>query len=240
MNQIQILFRFNNKKLVAISAVVISCLLCLTALQVRAADDNALLDQWLEKQVAIKTWTADVIQTRKLKSLVRPLESRGKVWFVQPNQFRWQLGDPPRTIAVRTQQELLIVYPKLNQMERYQFDKITNPAMQQALALLEVGFPSDPAPFRARYELLSVTTSKGVHRFELQPKDKQARSLLSKVRLDVSVKDMTLLATELEFPDGSIMRNAFSNYKLNVEIDKSLFHIDAKDYQVVEPLGKNN
>ena len=121
-----------------------------------------------------------------------------------------------------------------------QFDKITNPAMQQALALLEVGFPSDPAQFRARYELLSVTTAKGMHRFELQPKDKQARSLLTKVRLDVSADNTMLMATELEFPDGSIMRNAFSNYKLNVEIDKSLFHIDAKDYQVVEPLEKGH
>jgi outer membrane lipoprotein-sorting protein len=207
---------------------------------VEAKEDDALLDKWLNKQAAIKTWTADVVQTRKIKSLVRPLESQGQVWFVQPNQFRWQLGSPPRTIAVRTQQELKIIYPMLKQMERYPFDNITNPAMQQALALLEVGFPTDPEYFHARYELLAVMTTGKGYQFELQPKDRQARRLLARVRLNVSSNDFALLATELEFPDGSIMRNAFSNHRLNVKIDASLFQIDAMDYQVVEPLGSKN
>lgn len=218
------------------ASVILVCLVCCLIFNIAAADDNALLDEWLTKQVAIKTWVADVVQTRKIKSLLRPLESKGQVWFVQPNQFRWQLGDPPRTIAVRTQQELLIVYPKLKQLERYPFEKIENPAMQQALALLEVGFPSDPERFHARYELLSITTTDNVRRFELQPKDKQARRLLAKVRLEVSPGDLTLLATELEFPDGSTMRNSFSSHSLNVEIDASLFKVDTAGYQVAEPL----
>ena len=218
------------------NGMMLGWLLCCFTLNAFASDDNAQLDEWLTKQVAIKTWTADVVQTRKIKSLLRPLESRGRVWFVQPNQFRWQLGDPPRTIAIRTQKELIIAYPKLKQLERYPFDNISDPAMQQALALLEVGFPSDPERFHARYELLSVSTVGEVRRFELQPKDKQARRLLAKVRLEVSSSDLTLLATELEFPDGSTMRNAFTNHRLNVEVDASLFHIDSSEYQVVQPL----
>lgn len=241
MNHTQALPGLNVKKSsVGITTILISCFLCLATFNVTAAYDNTLLDEWLVKQVAIKTWAANVVQTRKIKSLLRPLESRGQVWFVQPNQFRWQLGDPPRTIAVRTQQELLFVYPKLKQMERYPFNNITDPAMQQALALLEVGFPSNPERFHARYELLSVTTTGGVRRFELQPKDEQARRLLNKVRLDVLTQGMILLATELEFPDGSTMRNAFSKHKLNIKIDESLFRIEAKDYQVVEPLGSKD
>ena len=59
------------------------------------------LNAWMDQQAKIKTWSADVVQIRNLKSLTRPLKSRGQVWFLQPNRFRWQLGDPPRTIAVR-------------------------------------------------------------------------------------------------------------------------------------------
>ncbi len=112
--------------------------------------------------------------------------------------------------------------------------------MQQALALLEVGFPANPERFHARYELLSVNTTTQVHQFELQPKDEQARRLLARVRLDVSTGNLILMATELEFPDGSTMRNAFSHHKLDTDIDVSLFHIDAQGYQVVEPLQKGN
>jgi len=223
---------------VLITAIFFGCFLSFTEFTVAAEDVNTLLDKWLAKQVTIKTWTADVVQTRKIKSLVRPLESQGRVWFVQPDQFRWQLGDPPRTIAIRTQKELVIAYPRLNQMERYRFDNITDPAMRQALALLEVGFPSDPQRFHARYEAVSVKTSKEVLQFELRPKDEQARRLLTKVRLDVSSQDMTLLATEIEFPDGSTMRNVFRHHKLNIEIDQSLFHINTDGYHVVEPLEK--
>jgi outer membrane lipoprotein-sorting protein len=229
-----------NKSSADMRSILFSSMLCCLAFTVEATEEDVLLDKWLNKQAAIKTWTANVVQTRKIKSLVRPLESQGKVWFVQPNQFRWQLGSPPRTIAVRTHQELKIIYPKLKQMERYPFDNITDPAMQQALALLEVGFPTHPEHFRARYELISITTSVGVYKFELQPRDKQARRLLTRVRMDASSKDLSLLATELEFPDGSTMRNAFSNHKLNVKIDEALFRIDATDYQVVQPLGRKD
>ena len=229
--------RIANKRWVKGLAILFASILSGLALSAEATKGNALLDEWLTKQIQIKTWSADVTHTRKIKSLLRPLESQGQVWFIQPNQFRWQLGDPPRTIAVRTQQELQIAYPKLKQMERFPFNNITDPAMQQALALLEVGFPTQAEYFHARYQLLSVTRMGKVHRFELQPKDEQARRLLSKVRLEVSTADLTLRATELEFPDGSTMRNAFSNHKLNIKIDVSLFRIDATGYQVVEPLG---
>ena len=212
---------------------------CLT-MSVQATESEALLDAWLARQVALEAWTADVIQTRKIKALVHPLETKGQVWFMQPNQFRWQLGTPPRTIAVRTQKELYVIYPQLNQIERYPFDNIADPAMQQALALLEVGFPSDAERFHARYELLSVTTTAEVHQFELQPKDEQARRLLTRVRLDVATGDLILTATELEFPDGSTMRNAFSHHSLNAKIDASLFQVDTDGYQLVEPLRKGD
>ena len=222
------------------SLFVYASLICCLAFSAAATQDETLLDAWLARQVAVKAWTAEVVQTRNIKALVRPLQAQGHVWFVQPNLFRWQLGTPPRTIAVRTQQELLIVYPQLKQIERYPFNNITDPAMQQALALLEVGFPANPERFHARYELLSVNTTTQVHQFELQPKDEQARRLLARVRLDVSTGDLILMATELEFPDGSTMRNAFSHHKLDPDIDVSLFHIDTQGYKVVEPLQKGN
>jgi outer membrane lipoprotein-sorting protein len=203
----------------------------------QTSDPREMLDTWLEKQAQVRTWSADVVQSRKLKSLVHPLESRGRVWFAQPNRFRWQLGDPPRTIAVRTGDELLIVYPRLKQLERYPLTDAIDPAWKQALALLEVGFPSDPQRFLAQYELVSATASDSVWGFELRPSGNAARRLIERVRLEVSSEDFTLLATELEFPDGSTMRNQFSHHRLNAELDPSLFDVDAsKDYEVVSPL----
>ena len=215
-----------------------TCLL-LTANQVsaQAGDPTKMLDAWLEKQAQVKSWSADVVQSRKLQALVHALESRGRVWFVQPNRFRWQLGDPPRTIAVRTEHELVVSYPRLKQLERYPLNDAIDPSWRQALALLEVGFPSDPERFHAAYELLSAIAMDQVWQFELRPSAEAALRLIERVRIEVSSEDFTLLTTELQFPDGSTMRNTFTRHELNIDLDKALFDIDVgEDVQVVSPL----
>lgn len=184
------------------------------------------LDAWLERQGRIETWSADVVQTRKLKALTRPLESRGRVWFVRPNRFRWELGSPPRTIAVRTGEELRVAYPRLGVVERYRYDDRQDPALRHALDLLEVGLPADPQAFRARYELVRGEQSEGAWRFELVPRQEEARRLIERVRLEVATGDSRLLATELVFPDGSQLRNDFSNHQLDPDLPDDLFEIE--------------
>jgi len=197
------------------------------------------LNTWMDQQAKIKTWSADVVQIRNLKSLVRPLKSRGKVWFLQPNRFRWQLGDPPRTIAVRKDDELLIIYPRLKQIERFAAGEDIDPAWKQVLALLEVGFPNDSETFFSRYELVRTTRLKKSWKFELRPAAKIARRLLDRVTVEISTRDYTLLATELIFPDGSTMKNQFIHRKLNPEMDEALFDFEIEEgYTVVDPLQK--
>src|SRR5207253_1472077 len=80
---------------------------------VRAASLNASLTAWLSAQTNIQTWSADFAQTRTLKSLTQPLMGTGRVWFAAPNRFRWELGNPAQTIAVRQPDELSVIYPRL-------------------------------------------------------------------------------------------------------------------------------
>lgn len=199
------------------------------------------LTAWMDQQANIKTWSADVVQIRNLKTLVRPLKSRGKVWFQQPNRFRWQLGDPPRTIAVRKDDELLIIYPRLKQIERFAAGEDIDPAWKQVLALLEVGFPSDTETFFARYELITTTRFKKSWKFELRPAAEVARKLLDRVTVEISIRDYTLLATELVFPDGSTMKNRFIHRRLNPELNEALFDFEIEEgYTVVNPLQKSS
>lgn len=211
----------------------------LVSLPLAAEDAETVVEQWLAQQAELKTWSAEVTQTRKLRSLARPIESQGKVYFAQPNRFRWQLGSPPRTIAVRTKGELLVAYPRLKQLERYPMSGDLDPSWRQVLALLEVGFPSDLKTFNAAYEVVSVEAIDTGWRLVLRPASKEARRLIEIVRLELSGEDFELLATELEFPDGSTMRNDFSAQRRNPDLDDSVFIIeDAESYDVVNPLEK--
>ena len=205
-----------------------------------AGTPRAVLDAWLRQQAQIGAWSAEVIQTRQLKSLVRPLESVGRVWFAPPNRFRWQLGEPPRTIAVRTGEELAIVYPKLRQIERYALGDDLSPAWRQALALLEVGLPSDPAVFYERYELLSGRRDDDAWHFELQPTAKASRRLIERIRLAIGGDTPELRSTELVFPDGSLLRNVFHELRIDTPPDDSLFELDdVEGFEIVRPVGED-
>ena len=200
------------------------------------------LDRWLETQAGIHTWSADVVQTRDLPSLARPLKTSGKVWFAVPNRFRWQLGDPARTVAVRTAEELLVVYPRLQQVERYAFSGDLDPAWKQVLALLEVGFPSDAAAFHASYEVLKTESLDAAWRFHLRPASTAARRMLAAVRIQVAKADYRLLATELVFPDGSSMRTDFNHTRIDPPMDGDLFEFssDWQGWSQVRPLEGRN
>lgn len=201
-----------------------------------AATPEPVLDAWLAKQAQVRTWSARIVQTRTLKALARPVTSEGNVWFVQPNRFRWQLGDPPRTVALRTDDELLVLYPKLGQAERYKLGDGLDPEWRQALALLEVGFPSRREEFYARYEPVSARRSGDHWHFVLLPAAGKARRLIERVEFEVAADDLTLRATQLVFPDGSTMRNEFRDHLLDPEFDPSVFQVDLDEYDVVEPL----
>lgn len=229
-----------SAKIGALLPIGLFILLCSSELRAELDSSREFLTAWLDQQKEVRTWSADVVQIRKLKSLARPLKSRGQVWFLQPNRFRWQLGDPPRTIAIRKEDELLIIYPRLKQVERFAAVDAVDPAWKQALALLEVGFPSDADAFFARYELVSTKRFKKSWRFELRPAADEVRRLLDRVTVEVSKRDFALLATELLFPDGSTMKNVFIHRQLNPTLDETLFDFEiGEGYTVTSPLKKN-
>lgn len=204
-----------------------------------AADNDALLSAWLNAQTNIQTWSADFVQTRTLKSLTQPLTATGRVWFEAPNRFRWELGKPARTIAVRQPEQMLLVYPRLKRVERYPLNQAESGPWKDMLALLDAGFPRSRAEVESRFSILSQTTENGVHELTLQPKAESARRVMPEIKVAFDVNTFLLRSTELQFRDGSTMKNAFNNAVLNPKIDESLFNPRIEgDYKVSEPLKK--
>lgn len=221
------------------SWVICGALLALVEVGATAAESSGeLLDRWLEKQSSITDWSADVTQIRSLKTLARPLSADGQIWFSQPNSFRWQLGDPPKTIAVRDDDALVVIYPRLKQVERFPLGEGEGGSWSQALALLEVGMPNGAETFRSSYELTGASQVGETWIFDLQPADSGARRLFERVRLEITGDELLLTATEIFFPDGSTMRNEFSNHRLGLEIDPDVFAVEIDpSFEVVEPMG---
>lgn len=212
--------------------------LVLSACSIRAENVDALVSRWLANQTNIQTWSADFAQTRSLKSLTQPLVSTGQVWFAAPNRFRWELGKPAQTIAVRQPEQMLVIYPKLKRVEKYPLNGTAGP-WRDALALLEAGFPRNRAEMEARFNIQSTEIKDGVCELTLVPKSSAARKMMSQIKIAFDTTTFLLRATELRFADGSTMRNDFENPKLNEKLPEELFHPDLPaDWKIAEPLKK--
>jgi len=203
------------------------------------AQTNELLIAWLNAQTNLHTWSADVTQTRSLKTLVQPLTAQGHVWFAAPKRFHWELGRPPTTIAIRQSEQMLVIYPKLKRAERYPLTGDLAGPWKDTFALLEAGFPRSRPELEARFHVISQGTTNGIHEVVLQPKSAAARRLMPQIKISFAIADFVLRATELQFADGSTLLNEFTNPQLNPLIDPGLFEpkLD-NDYKIVEPLSR--
>lgn len=188
-----------------------------------AGGDDAWIARWLASATNLVTWQADVVQTRHLQALTQPLVSTGRVWFATPGSFRWELGRPPQSIALRQGDTLTVLSPKLRRAERHEVGPAVKGPAADMMALLDAGFPRDAAGFRKRFELTGVITNEARVRLELRPVSGEARRWMPAfvVELDPSGRDVR--ATEMSFADGSRLRNEFSSVVTNVPIDAGLF-----------------
>jgi outer membrane lipoprotein-sorting protein len=213
---------------------VLAGLLVLSNFSARAAD---LVDAWIAAQAGLHTWTADTVQTRSFKTLTQPLVSSGKVWVAVPDRFRWELGQPAQTIALRQPESLTIIYPRLKRAEKYSLAAGQTGPWKDALALLEASFPRSRASLEAQFQILALTQTNGVASLTLQPRSAAARKFVARLEISFRADDFSPVGTRLVFSDGSSLRNEFSHSVLNAPLEPQLFEAKLEaDFTVVEPM----
>ncbi len=204
-----------------------------------AADTGRVLDGWFAAQTRLQSWSADFVQTRTLKSLTQPLVAAGHVDFAMPDQFRWELGRPARTIAVGGGGDMFVVYPLLQRAEHYPLGQSAPKQWRDMMSLLQAGFPHSQPEFAAEFQLLSLTETNATWQLALQPKSALARQMMPELRLGLATNDFSLVSTEMIFVDGSRMRNDFTHALVNPVLPPDRFHWQPPDgYKVTAPLSQ--
>lgn len=229
--------RGDNRWKVICPAICLWLAACLT-IAARADNYEAQFNKWFAAQTNMQTWSADFTQTRSLMALSEPLTSSGKVW-VQPGKFRWELGHPAQTIVIRNPDELLILYPRFKRAEIYALDKIPPGPIKDAMALLDVSVPRSRAALEEHFELLSAAVTNSDLQMTLQPKSESARQFINSVVMGFHTNDYVIADSQMNFSDGSTLRNDFTDVVFNKPMDPKLFATNLPaDYTVVEPLNR--
>ncbi len=209
------------------------------ALAAQPGSTDEILRAWFNAQANLQTWSAEFTQTRSLKSLQHPLTARGRVWFAAPNQFRWEVGEPAQTIAVRQTDQILMIYPNLNRAERFPLNGPANGPWRDLLAMMEAGFSHRWEEWQSRFRVLSLVATNGCYELVLQPKAGAVRRLVPQIKLVCATNDFALTASELSLADGSRMRSDFTNAQRNPKLNPNLFSPQLPaGIEIVEPFGK--
>lgn len=196
---------------------------------------NSVLSGWIESHSKVKTWSAPFTQTRILKTLTQPLTTQGHLWFVAPNQFRWELGQPVQTIALRRQDELFVIYPLLKRAEHLSITNASNGQWRDALTLFEAGFPRSQAELRRQFNVISVVNTNVSWEVLLQPSNRSSRHLIKGMKVVLSTNDFTLNATELTLGDGSSIRTEFGRPVVDAAVPEKLFKPQLeKEFKITE------
>ena len=203
-----------------------------------AADTNTVLDGWFAAQKNLQSWSADFVQTRMLKTLTQPLTTTGHVDFAMPDQFRWEIGKPARTIAVGGGGRMFVIYPFLKRAERYPLGQNAPKQWRDTMSLLQAGFPRSQKEFEAQFQVLSLLETNNSWQLALRPKSQFARQVMPELQIGLATNGFALVSTEMIFVDGSQMRNDFTNAVFNPTQDKQLFDWQPPaDFKVVEGLS---
>ncbi len=196
--------------------------------------DLSPLKSWMAAQKNIRSLSADFMQTRALRTLRSPLRSQGRLWFRAPDQFRWELGDPPKTIIIGTADGITVIHPEKMRAERKPLASPGSPAgFVEALGMIRLPQGGSLEEFQRRIQVLAITTSGATCHLEMLPRDASARRL-SAIKLAFDTRTGHWISFEIVTREGTSILNEFHNVKINIGIDKEIFDFDLTGYKVTD------
>lgn len=194
--------------------------------------DLAPVKKWIARQDEFRNVQADFTQTRSLRALRSPVATPGRITFDAPNSLRWELGEPPKTIVVRSGEKYLLIQPAKKKAQRLSAGNVGQEGGARGFAMMEFPLARDFAEFQRKFEVLAVRVAEGRCHLEILPRDAQARKFLSALKIVFDTKTGYLQSFEMVTRDGSSMRNEFTNVRVNQKIDRRVFDYDLTGYEV--------
>jgi outer membrane lipoprotein-sorting protein len=205
-----------------------------------AGEPRDVVRRWIEAGKDVRSIESDFMQERQLKALRQPLSKPGKLWFQKPGSFRWQIGDPPVTVATRKDGgDLTVLETREKKARVWSAAKLAGEAAQkggQGFALIGAGFAATLEQFESVFEIKSAKETKepGVWEVFLDLRDKKAGLVVKDVVFLIAPADGALRQFELRMRDGSILRTRIGAVKKNGNIPEVIFSADTTGYEVAQ------
>ncbi len=204
--------------------------LLLLAVTARAEVDTGPLKAWLEGQKSVKTLDAEFTQERTLAALKKPVSTPGRLTLAKPGKLRWDLGNPPKTIAVSDGETMTLVDVEKKRARRLDADS----SRARSFSLLgDDALNGGLEGFTQAFELVESRVTNGIYQLTTRPKDRRMRDQIGYVFFDIDPSTNQLRALEIRLDDKSRIRTVFRNTRINPKVPDSRFQVDLTGYKVL-------
>jgi outer membrane lipoprotein-sorting protein len=214
--------------------VILACLKLnsLLADSAPATPSLSLLESLIDRQKDIRTVSADFTQTRTLRTLRYPLVIKGRLWFQSPDQFRWELGIPPKTIVIGNYDGLTVIQPGKKQALTKPISTFASFPSAGSFGLIYLSGNGNLEEFQKRMQVLALSTSGSTAQLIMLPRDAEAARGLDSIRLDFNTLTGAWISLEIVTRDGSSIQNEFSNVVINPALKEGLFDCSLKGFSL--------
>ena len=198
-------------------------------------ESEGILREWIRMQSGIRTLHAEIIQTRRLPTIRIPLKKSGQVWFGTKSRFRWQIGDPPEMLAIKTVDALFLIEPRKSRARILSGDA----APGAPLRLSEIAFPFATSfeEFQRRFEILSFQAEDDSVEVVLRPIDPRMSAGVRSLRVVFQRGSGNVDLFEITLTDNSQIATEFTSVEINPHLQDTLFSHDLTGYRIDDRSG---
>jgi len=178
------------------------------------------------------TLVARFTETKHVRLLARPVESRGVFYYHHPNQVRWEHLEPDAKILVITQTLYRAYYPALKRAEEIPFSAFVG---KRVFRFIGVGQSTEDLRKYYSIRLSPDNDLAGTHLLALSPRRKRIQDRVREVNIWVDAATYLPRRIEYREADGDSTTLTFDEIRRNVEIASSRFQLDLpRDVRVSE------
>lgn len=200
------------------------------------AEARKVMSDWINAQKGTKAIEVSFVQDRRLRGLKKPLRSTGMFWLDRTGDMRWQVGDPPKTIAIYSKQTATVIKPSKGEYKQRKL-VATDEGSETERMFLQTGLPESLAEFEkfaVVKDLTQVAVNPALTGVVLKLKDKKAASAVDRLVLFIDTKRQMLAGYEIAFRDKSEVITQFSKISKKSSISSSKFVVNVSGLKQVE------
>ena len=199
-----------------------------------AAAERSALEGWIAAQRDTQRIVVELRQERWLKGLRKPFTNPGRLWLDRRGRMRWQIGEPPKTIAVYRDREVVVMRTDRKTVEKRTLAATGDQQGELERVFLFSGLPDSVARIEESFKIGETTRRDGIATVRLTPRSARTATVLVAVDLLIDEAKHQLTGYDVSCRDGSSIRTRFLSVVVNPPADDSVYSPDLAGYKVQE------